>query len=227
MKFQKIDKQYLSNRKQLSIDWSLIDHWPLYVGIGNLSRYIAIYELLKLTLDIPGHIAEFGSWKGSNLMFMTKLMKILDPLGCKEIHCFESFEGLKTFSKQDKCENKDGEYNGNLMELWKLIELYELEDDITIHKGNILETLSEALENEALYFSFVYCDTDLYAPTKAILDNLHSRLVKGGLFVFDEWNYLQWQGETQAVDEFLLTHKDYEMIHVRNARQPSLVLKKC
>ena len=43
----------------------------------------------------------------------------------------------------------------------------------------------------------------------------------------DEWNYDQWPGESLAVREFLETNGDsYEMISVRNARQPSLVLKK-
>lgn len=233
MKFETADKRYLENRKLFSDNlgnrelWSIMDQWPLYVGIGNLSRYIAIYELLKSTLDVPGHIAEFGSWKGANLMFMAKLMHILDSYGCKQVHCFESFEGLQTFTEQDK----DGIFNmsiyqGNYDDLKELIEIYELQDGIVVHMGNILETLPIVLKNEALNFSFVYCDTDLYKPTITILDNVHSRLSKGGLFVFDEWNYDKWPGESIAVREFLDKHDNYEMIHVRNARQPSLVLRK-
>lgn len=100
-------------------------------------------------------------------------------------------------------------------------------NDIVIHKGDILKTLPKAVENEGLSFSFVVCDTDLYAPTKLILEKLHPRLSKGELFVMDEWNYKQWPGESLAAREFLETYGDsYEMLAVRNTRQPSLVLKK-
>jgi len=232
MKFEISDKRYLENRKQFSEKfgnrelWSIIDQWPLYVGIGNLSRFMAISDLLRSTLDVPGHISEFGSWKGANLMFMAKLMQIYDPLGCKEIHCFESFEGLQTITNNDNTSTISGSYCGNLLDLKDIINLYELQDNIVIHAGNILETLPVVLDNKSLNFSFVYCDTDLYKPTISILENIHSRLSKGGLFILDEWNYEKWPGESIAVREFLEKHDNYEMIHVRNARQPSLVLKK-
>jgi SAM-dependent methyltransferase len=235
MKFEISDKIYLENRKRFSEKlgnrelWSIMDQWPLYVGIGNLSRFMAISDLLRSTLDVPGHIAEFGSWKGANLMFMAKLMQIYDPWGCKEIHCFESFEGLITFTgeKDNKYNNIIGEYKGEYKELKEIIDLYELRDNITFHIGDIVEILPNELLNTVSNFSFVYCDTDLYKPTISILENIHLRLSKGGLFVLDEWNYKQWPGETIAVSEFMEKHHNsYEMIHVRNARQPSLVLKK-
>ena len=235
MKFRNIDKKYLSERQSFSKKigprelWSVMDHWPLYVGTANLSRFMAIADIFRETLKIPGHVAEFGSWRGANLMFLAKLLRIYDPHGSKQLHCFESFLGLETFVPQDGMEagGAQGAYQGSEEELVKMMELNDLVDDIVIHKGDILKTLPKAVENEGLSFSFVYCDTDLYAPTKLILEKLHPRLSKGGLFVMDEWNYDQWPGESLAAREFLDTHGDsYEMLSVCNARQPSLVLKK-
>jgi hypothetical protein len=233
MKFETTDKRYLTNRKQFSEKfgnrelWSIMDQWPLYVGIGNLSRFMAISDLLRLTLDVPGHIVEFGSWKGANLIFMAKLMQIYDPLGCKQIHCFESFEGLQTITELDSIGVYRGAYQGNYQKLIDLIKLYELQDDIVIHAGDIMNTIPTDITGDmALNFSFVYCDVDLYAPSRLILESIHPCLSKGGLIVLDEWNYKQWPGESIAVREFLDRHNNYEMIHVRNARQPSLVLKK-
>jgi hypothetical protein len=235
MKFKATDERYLTQRRAFSQQtgprelWSVLDHWPLYVGTGNLSRFLAIADLLRSTLDVPGHVAEFGSWRGANLMFMAKLLRIYDPHGCKEVHCFESFEGLATFSAEDgkAGATEGGTYRGSFAELQAMMRLSELEDDIVIHKGDILATLPEALKNEGLSFSFVYCDTDLYAPSRLILDSLHPRLSKGGLIVMDEWNFEKWPGEAVAVREFMAAHGDgYEMLHVRNARQPSLALKK-
>jgi SAM-dependent methyltransferase len=236
MKFKKNDEKYLKNRKELSEKygkreiWGVVDHWPLYCGLSNLARNLAISDLLKLTLDVPGHIAEFGSWRGSNLMFMAKLLRLLDPMGSKVVYGFEGFEGLIDFDKNDakQVENNTGAYEGNYKELMDLISLYEMQDEIEVVKGNILETLPELVEtNKALSFSLIYCDTDLHATTKLILESLHSRLSKNGLFVFDEWNYSNWPGETVAVRKFLEEYGDhYEMLHVENTRQPSLVLQK-
>ena len=73
MKFRNIDKRYLEERKKLSAKWgkreiwSVIDHWPLYCGIANLARFMAIAGIFKEVVKIPGHIAEFGSWRGANI----------------------------------------------------------------------------------------------------------------------------------------------------------------
>lgn len=235
MKFKKSDEIYKEKRNSISKKmgkrdvWSIIDHWPLYVGNSNLARYLAIADILKSTLNVPGHIAEFGSWKGANLMFMAKLMRIYDPMGAKQIHCFESFEGLSTFTPEDgTASNTLGEYAGNYEELMEMINLYDFEDDIVIHKGLIQDTLHTLLaKDKGISFSFVYCDTDLFEPTDLILRMLHDRLAKGGVFVFDEWNYEKWQGETIAANKFMADFSDYyEMEHITDTRQPSMLLRK-
>src|SRR3989344_8989030 len=100
MKFKKEDTLYLEKRSQLSEKWgprelwSVVDQWPLYCGVSHLARSLAIYEIFKQVLEVPGHIVEFGSWKGSNLLFMTKLLRLLAPQSDKRVYCFDSFQGL-------------------------------------------------------------------------------------------------------------------------------------
>ncbi len=237
MKFSQRDEIYKAKRKTLSSEygdrelWSIIDQWPLYCGIGNLARFLAIYDILRTTLTVPGHVAEFGSWRGANLLFLAKLLRILDPHGSKVTHCFESFEGLVNFSQKDgqtPPSTNGPQYKGSLSELKDMISLYEMHDEIEIHQGFVEETLPVLLQkNEALSFSFVYCDVDLYSPTLTILQHIHSRLMKNGVFVFDEWNYENYPGETTACREFLETHGGmYNVENVQHASQPSLVLRK-
>jgi hypothetical protein len=190
---------------------------------------MAIADLLRGTLTIPGHVAEFGSWRGANLLFLAKLLRIFDAQGGKQVHCFEGFEGLGTFTPADGASTSErGRYKGSYEELLDVIALYEMEDDIIIHKGLIHDTLTKTLKEQTeLTFSFVYCDVDLYEPTKEILDAMHERLAKGGVFVLDEYNDEKYPGETLAVREFMKVHGgDYVMEHVVGARQPSLVLRK-
>jgi SAM-dependent methyltransferase len=235
-KFIETDKIYLSEREKLSKKygkrelWEVIDPWGLYVGISNLAIKLSIADLLRSTLNIPGHIAEFGSWRGDNLLFMAKILRIFDPYGSKLTHCFDSFEGLTEFVEQDKISPSDvkGLYKGSYEELLDFISLYKMDNEVIIHKGLIEDTLPKVLEgNKSLSFSFVYCDTDLYSSTKVILNSLHDRLSKGGLFVLDEWNHEHFHGEGVAVTEFLKEYgKKYKMHHVQNTRQPNLVLEK-
>lgn len=235
MKFSSSDTDYLSRRKKISEKygsrelWSVIDHWPLYCGISNLARFLAISDLVRRSLAVPGHIAEFGSWRGANLLFMAKLLRILDTNGCKGVHCFDSFEGLQTFRPQDRSTSSDrGRYTGSLEELKDMIDLYGMDDEITIHVGDVSETVPAFLEEQpAFSLSFVYLDMDLYHPTKDVLEAVHGRLSRGGLIALDEWNYETFPGETEAVREFLARHGSiYHAEHVRNTRQPSLVLVK-
>lgn len=165
----------------------------------------------------------------ANLLFMAKLLHIWDPHGCKQVYCFESCEGLSTFSTEDGSskETEGGTYRGSYEELRAMLSLRSLEDDVVIKVGDILNTLPELLKNDGLSFSFVYCDTDLYAPTRLILNCLHPRLSKGGIFVMDEWNYDKWPGEALAVREFMAEHSgEYDIVHVRSVRQPTLALRK-
>ena len=236
MKFAAKDERYLDRRRAFSKKtgphelWSMIDHWPLYAGTANIGRFIAISDMLRSTLTVPGHVAEFGSWRGANLLFMAKLLNIFDPHGSKTVHCFDSFEGLTTFNAEDGADTDAarGSYAGSFDELLEMIELSELQDDIVLHKGLIQNTLPHVLsENASLTFSFVYCDTDLFEPTKIILESLHHRLAKGGLFVFDQWNDSRWPGEGRAANEFMKEYGElYEACHVSHARQPTLVLKR-
>jgi hypothetical protein len=233
-KFKKIDEKYLNKRgdlaTQYNIDWNMVDSWPLYAGISNIARSISIYEIVKKILHVPGDIAEFGSWRGSNLMWIAKIIKIMDPHGSKQIHCFESFEGLKTFSDEDQYDSDkpDGIYKGNYEMLVDLIDLYEMNDDIRIHKGNIQKTLPDLLNIEPeITFSMLYCDTDLYEPTKLILKKMHSHIMIGGVIVFDEWNDPLWPGETKAANEFIKKYFNHYVVEsVGNTRQPTLILKK-
>lgn len=235
-KFYEIDKIYLEDRQKLSEKygkrdlWKVIDPWGLYVGISNLSVKLSVADLLRSTLDVPGHVAEFGTWRGDNLMLMAKILRIYDPYGSKVVHGFDSFEGLTEFVKEDKIspDSVKGLYKGSYEELMDFISLYKMNNEIIIHKGLIEDTLPKTVkENQALSFSFVYCDTDLYSSTKVILDNVHDRVSKGGLIVFDEWNHEHFHGEGLAVREFLEEHGDkYEMRHIKHTRQPNMVLEK-
>jgi len=235
VKFAAEDQNYLKQRELFSAEtgprelWGVVDHWPLYAGVANLARYLSISDLLRSTLGVPGHVAEFGTWRGATLMLLAKLLRIHDPSGPKVVHCFDTFEGLSAFADEDGDASKDaGRYRGSYEELLELMTLYDLGDDIDIHRGLIEDSLPALIERRPeISFSFVYCDTDLYDSTATILRELAPRVVAGGLIVFDEWNTERWPGEGIAVNEYLNENVGIFTVEAPlHTRQPTLALRK-
>lgn len=226
-KFKNEDNEYFEKRKLFADKygvkdfWHIADNWQLYSGHVNIGRTLAIYELLKQTIDLPGNIIELGVWNGANLMFMAKVIRLLKPNSLIELYGFDSFEGLQKFQEKDSsAANFCDKYKGNEEILKEIIALYKFDDFVHLIKGDIEITLPEFLEKRhELMFSFIYFDTDLYNSTKKGIDLLLDRLLKGGIMVFDEYNVKEWPGETLAVKEAI--GDKYRLQTINFARQPT------
>ncbi len=209
--------------------FSFIDHFPLYCGTQTLARVLAVYEIFKRCQQVPGHIVEFGCFKGGNLMLMAKLLQMFQPATCKSVFGFDSFEGLQDFSREDAAANRPdrvGTYKGNYEELKRWIKVYDLESVVYLVKGNALNTIP-AFEKEHpdILFSLAYIDFDLYGPCKEALRFVHQRLCPGGIIAFDEALLHNWPGEGQVMAEFLREHPgEYESACMPFAKQPTAFL---
>jgi SAM-dependent methyltransferase len=235
VKFDEHDQRYFKERLDFARNnnspdmWKLIDHWPLYVGKVNLARNLAITDLLKSTLNVPGDVVEFGCWKGSTSLLLAKLLAIFDPEGPKMLHVFDSFEGLTHFHDSDTtAQSQRGNYHGSREHLESCARLADVFSSIVIHEGKIESTLPKfAIENREKRFSFVYCDTDLYLATATILENVWRLMSVGGLMVFDQWNMADFPGEGIAVNQFIDTIAgSFEMVKPSHTRQPTLALRR-
>ncbi len=232
-KFETEDRAYFEYRAQFAEKyrhadfWFIADNWPLFAGRVNLARCLAVYDLISRVIDLPGHFCELGCWNGANLVYIAKIVGMLRPLGQGEVFGFDSFEGLTAFAPdKDPVESRRGRgaYKGDPVLLEDVLALYRLQDWVHLVKGRIEETLPRFLEERKdIRFAFLYLDMDLYAPTKAAIDLLYPRLLKGGIMVFDEYN-ADWPGETLAVHEAL--GDDVQLHRVPYTRQPTAYLIK-
>ncbi len=231
-KFETDDRLYFEHRarfaeKYRAADfWFIADNWPLFSGRANIARCLAVYDLVKRVIDLPGHFCELGCWNGANLVYIAKIVSMLRPLGRTEVVGFDSFEGLtgSTPGKDARRARTVGAYKGSVELLEDVLSLYQLTEWVHLVKGNIEETLPRFLEErKEIRFAFVYLDADLYAPTKTAIEQLYPRLLKGGVMVFDEYN-VEWPGETSAVHEVL--GDDVRLQSVPYTRQPTAYLIK-
>ncbi len=233
-KFSKEDEKHAVNRKLLAESigepklFEYIDQFALYAGINTIAQKMFCFEILKESLHVPGHIVEFGVWKGTNLVFLAKLLTCLQPNSHKLVIGFDNFSGLPEPTENDGkiASEYVGRYCGDENILRKVIELYGLDELIYLIVGDALETIPKfEVEAPEAIVSLAFIDFDLYEPTKVALEYLSNRLSIGGIIVFDEALSPAWPGETKAMLEFLNSTKGkYRMKSNYLSRQPSMYI---
>jgi len=195
-----------------------VKHFPVLARRQLLKRFFAHIDLFKMTLEVPGDIAELGVFRGFDLMTWANLLEAY-AIGnrTKTIYGFDNWEGFVSVDEQDGGEDptmqrKVGGYSPAHFkeELLAAIEIFDADrfipqkPRIKLIEGDISETVPAFLDEfPGVRFSLIHFDCDMYAPTKAALKPIWDRLSRGGIIMFDEYAIKEWPGETKAVDEFL------------------------
>jgi len=185
---------------------ALYDRFLGQTGPDRLQKILARYELFRLTLDVPGDIAECGVFKGSGLFTWVKFMSLFKPNNEYRVIGFDFFETerLTNFKYQADQECLDEHAEGWLTreELTRTCSTWGF-DRLSLHAGNVLETTRAFVEeNLGTRLSLLYVDIDNYEGALACLRNLYPVVSPGGVVAFDEYA-LPGYGESDAVDEFL------------------------
>lgn len=227
---------YLQNEKNLlncNLDnlnnkWNYENGFYLTSDITRIAKLINHYELYKKIVNLPGDVLEFGVFKGASLIRIATFRNLLENDFSRKIVGFDIFgkfplvddELDNSFIKEFENEAGDGI---KIKELKKFIQTKNFQN-IKLIKGDINETLSSFLEeNPHLKISLLHLDVDVYKPTKHILENLYSRVVKGGVIIFDDYNAVH--GVTTAIDEFFLD-KPETIEKLNFGYLPSFIVKK-
>ncbi len=197
--------------------------WPAYVQRRTLPRFLAHYELFRQTVDLPGCIVELGVFHGASFFTWSNLLETFNTNDrSKKVYGFDHFEGLRPDHFQDdkdglrdgRDQKQDWAYRASAEELRALTALHN-DDNLlpgvercVLVEGDVFESVPRFLrENPGLRIALLYCDLDLYGPTKFCLEHFYPLVVNGGIVCFDEYGLIPWEGESRAVDEFLAEHR--------------------
>ena len=193
--------------------------FPILARRQWLKRFLAHTELFKLTLEVPGDIAELGVFRGAGLFTWANLLEAY-CIGdrTKTVYGFDNWRGFTHVAAEDGATLPDihkteGGFSPErfLEELKDAIDIFD--DDRFIPWKPRIKSVEGDIENTAptfvaanpgVRFSLIHFDCDMYGPTKAALNHFWPLLSRGGLLLFDEYSIPDWPGETKAVDEFLL-----------------------
>jgi hypothetical protein len=202
-----------------------------YLSCDNsrIGKFMAHYELFKMSIDKPGSIIECGIFKGISLIRFATFRNLLNTKSKKIIgfDMFGKFPETK-FIKDQKLREKfitdAGKKGISKNQLLEILKNKRLDKKIELIQGDVTKTIPKYIEkNPKLKISFLNLDTDVYEPAVTILENLYPKLAKGGILLLDD--YKIFPGETKAVDEYF-KNKNVKINKFPFSKTPHYIIKK-
>lgn len=161
-----------------------------------------LYLIIRFGFEglTPGHIVEFGAYRGGNALFMAAVCKELYPE--MKVYAFDTFEGMPvTDSSRDAHRAGDFKDAGH-DELVGVIEKEKL-DNLVLVRGLFEDTAPDALKGIG-NVRLNHIDCDIYSAVKYSYDVTRDHMVDGGYWVFDDSLYSSCIGAMEAVEETLI-----------------------
>lgn len=165
-------------------------------SLPNVDRKWMVYQLLRLSSELPGDTAECGVYRGATSYLICCANLAARP-GPKTHHLFDSFEGLSLPGPADGAHWSKGDLRCGLEEVRRSLSNF---NEVRFHPGWIPSSFVDVDDRK---FSFVHIDVDLHEPTRDSLAFFYPRMTPGGIIVCDDYGISTCPGATRAVDEFL------------------------
>ncbi len=146
-------------------------------------------QCLKRTLNVPGLTAEIGVYLGGTTRFIAT-----NNHGKAHIAADTFGPGIIGATSKDQHVNGDFNVNGNEV----LNYLHVLPNVIPI-----VGYFPQSFQYVHARYSFVHVDLDTYQGTVDSLDYFWDKLNTGGILLYDDWQWDNCKGVTEALQEFL------------------------
>ena len=210
-------------------NWEYENGFYLTCDNSRFGKFLAHYELFKMTKDVPGCIVECGVFKGASFV---RFAGFRDLMGSADAHTLIGFDTFGAFPpsslKEDEAHIRHwvenaGEQSISKEQLEEVLERKNVKN-VELVKGDVVQTIPQYLKNNPnLQISLLNLDTDIYDPAVTILENFWPRIVPGGVLILDD--YSVFPGETKAVDDFF-KGTDVQIQKFPFAATPHYIVKK-
>ncbi|HVA45293.1 MAG TPA: TylF/MycF/NovP-related O-methyltransferase [Pirellulales bacterium] len=148
-----------------------------------------VMSLARSMTRLPGKFAEVGVYQGVTAKLIAGVK------GDRELHLFDTFEGLPATSDKDAGVHRVAQYACSLE---SVREYLAGQDQVYFHKGLFPDSARDVDESE---YAFVHFDVDLYQGTYACLEYFYPRMVPGGVMLSHDYGMLA--GVQRAFQEFM------------------------
>lgn len=156
-------------------------------------------------LDNAKSVYECGVFRGLSAGIIAEALEDTQI----ELKLFDTFSGIPHASKEDNM-HCVGDFSNTSIELVK--EKLSCYRNVSYHVGRIPDTFDLADKN----ICFAHLDVDVYQSYVDCLSFLNERMCIDGEIICHDYNYGSCLGANQAIDEFLLNNKNYNIFFVRN-----------
>jgi len=166
----------------------------------DFDRAYILYQAAQATGYLGGCSAECGVYRGGSSVLIAKLFP------ARRHYALDTYEGFPDVLSTIDVHEHDSFSNLSVIEIEKLFGTYA---NIVMLKGPFSVSFQKI---EDQIFSFVHVDADLYVSTKECLEFFYSRMIPGGIMLFDDYLIPNTPGVKQAVDEFFASKKEQPIV---------------
>lgn len=160
-------------------------------------RLWILTRFARQAVNLDGSFAEFGAFRGGCAFMILSSCNLVPG---RHMFLFDTFAGIpaSNLTESERAKGFAGRLSNTSLEYITGF-LSEWRSFLVFVQGDVFETLPET-ETGAL--SFCHIDLNATAPTVAALEYAYPRLVPGGIVVFDDYGFLEYDEQRRAIDQF-------------------------
>lgn len=174
-------------------------------------RYNRFWHMLQAynqTNQLPGLVAECGSWRGMSSYMMLEHTARKQPHRQETHIIIDSFEGLSAPGPNDvssvySADQIKGRFACSLETVKENLSRFS---NVQLVKGWIPQVLAENEAKLDKVYRFVHIDVEMYEPTLSALKFFWPRMGPGGMIVCDDCGYNAFPGSQHAMESFAQIH---------------------
>jgi O-methyltransferase len=183
---------------------NLIAEFPIISDQISASALSVLLRELNATLDrqVEGDIVEFGCYIGTSCLFLRRLLDSREESGKRQLHAYDSFEGLPAKTTPDQS-GVGLEFQAGQLSVSKkqfLLEFHRANvSPPRVHKAWFKDLTPEAIPD---VIAFAFLDGDFYESILTSLELVWPRLAPLGRITIDDYDREALPGVTRAVQKF-------------------------
>lgn len=190
-------------------------HFNLFMNHERFSKLLIHYEIYKKIKNYKGSIIECGVFKGTSFSRFAMLRELFGKPKNNKLIAFDVFSDKfpNTNFENEKIQRKHwidtaGGSSISTNQLTKILKKKKIKN-FELVKGDVLKTIPKYVKkNPNLKIILLNVDIDFVETTQCVLENFYSKVVKGGIILFDNYEGVGtggtfYKGETETINKFL------------------------
>lgn len=153
----------------------------------------------------PGIICEVGVYKGGSLKYLAELFPD------RKVYGFDTFEGLPKEHWDEDEHHEPGDFGDTDI---KSVAKFVNSKSVYLIQGLFPDSAPDPQIKDV---ALVHIDTDFYKSIAACIEYFVPRMAKGGLMIFDDYQWANCYGVERAIEEAglpVIVSADYQAIYI-------------